>query len=199
MPITDGGGRVIGHIALVDDKPMRGDVLVQPIFQIFSVRAGGEIERMWVEDSLHAERRMKHSVLGQIAEAVITVDADGTIREMNAAAEQLTGWPVADALGRPTEEILQVLDPDTGTAMPSALEHCLARFGEYVSQSNAVLLTRDGRRVPVCQAAAPIPGRDQAVGGAVLLFDRLDRFSPPAAELLPAPIHQIDASADHRG
>ncbi|HSF46912.1 MAG TPA: PAS domain-containing protein [Burkholderiales bacterium] len=52
MPIFDSSGAVIGHIALFDRKPMPDNFLVEPVFKIFAVRAGSEMERLWMETAL---------------------------------------------------------------------------------------------------------------------------------------------------
>jgi hypothetical protein len=44
VPIFDHGGRVIGHIACYDPQPLNPDAPKLPIFTIFSVRAGVEME-----------------------------------------------------------------------------------------------------------------------------------------------------------
>jgi GAF domain-containing protein len=45
----DSGGRVIGHIACADDKPMREDLPHQAILKIFAMRAAMELERVALE------------------------------------------------------------------------------------------------------------------------------------------------------
>jgi PAS domain S-box-containing protein len=49
IPIFDSSGRVIGHLAFIDDKPMREELLVQSIFKIFTARAAAELERGYAE------------------------------------------------------------------------------------------------------------------------------------------------------
>jgi PAS domain S-box-containing protein len=45
VPIIGSGGRVIGHLAFLDRKPMGEEVLVDAIFRIFTARAAAELER----------------------------------------------------------------------------------------------------------------------------------------------------------
>jgi PAS domain S-box-containing protein len=45
----DSAGRVIGHIACADDKPMREDLPHQAILKIFAMRAAMELERVALE------------------------------------------------------------------------------------------------------------------------------------------------------
>jgi transcriptional regulator with GAF, ATPase, and Fis domain/predicted ATPase len=52
-PMVDAGGQVIGHIAVLDERPMEDDTWAASVLSIFSARAGAELER------LHAERELR--------------------------------------------------------------------------------------------------------------------------------------------
>jgi PAS domain S-box-containing protein len=45
MPVFDSLGNVVGHIACLDTKAMPADLPIDPIFHLYSVRAGMELER----------------------------------------------------------------------------------------------------------------------------------------------------------
>lgn len=47
IPIFSSEGQVIGHLAFLDTKEMREDVMVDSVFRIFAARAGAELERQW--------------------------------------------------------------------------------------------------------------------------------------------------------
>ncbi len=49
IPCLDSAGRVIGHIACADDKPMREELPHQAILKIFAMRAAIELERSALE------------------------------------------------------------------------------------------------------------------------------------------------------
>jgi PAS domain S-box-containing protein len=49
IPCLDSAGRVIGHIACADDKPMREELPHQAILKIFAMRAAIELERSAIE------------------------------------------------------------------------------------------------------------------------------------------------------
>src|SRR5437667_1141972 len=46
VPMFDSTGKIIGHFACMDGKPMRQDLPHLALFKIFSVRAAAELERM---------------------------------------------------------------------------------------------------------------------------------------------------------
>jgi predicted ATPase/transcriptional regulator with GAF, ATPase, and Fis domain len=54
VPMYDASGRVIGHLAVLDDEPMVEDARTASILKIFSSRAGAELERLHAEEDLRA-------------------------------------------------------------------------------------------------------------------------------------------------
>jgi transcriptional regulator with GAF, ATPase, and Fis domain len=54
IPLWNAAGRVIGHMVLVDDKPMSEDPLWVSVLQTFAARAGAELEREQASEQLRA-------------------------------------------------------------------------------------------------------------------------------------------------
>ena len=52
VPMFDSSGKIIGHFACMDGKPMRQDLPHLALFRIFSVRAAAELERMLLRRKL---------------------------------------------------------------------------------------------------------------------------------------------------
>jgi len=52
VPMFDSTGKIIGHFACMDGKPMRQDLPHLALFRIFSVRAAAELERMLLRQEL---------------------------------------------------------------------------------------------------------------------------------------------------
>lgn len=53
IPLCAASGSVIGHLAVIDDKPMPKTTAGLSLLNIFAARAGAELERQHVEDDLH--------------------------------------------------------------------------------------------------------------------------------------------------
>src|SRR5438477_8178389 len=51
--------------------------------------------------------------LSAIGEAVLAADREGRVTYLNPAAESLTGWAASEALGRPLEEVLRIINEET--------------------------------------------------------------------------------------
>jgi PAS domain S-box-containing protein len=56
VPMFDSTGKIIGHFACMDGKPMRQDLPHLALFRIFSVRAAAELERTLLREKLEASR-----------------------------------------------------------------------------------------------------------------------------------------------
>ena len=59
------------------------------------------------------ERERSLAILGNVADGIVAVDREGDVVLWNAAAEEITGVPASEALGRaPTDVLQRSLDPD---------------------------------------------------------------------------------------
>jgi formate hydrogenlyase transcriptional activator len=54
VPMLDRSGRVIGHVAIIDDKPMERDEHAVDLVKIFAARAAAELKRQRAETELQA-------------------------------------------------------------------------------------------------------------------------------------------------
>ncbi len=108
--------------------------------------------------------------LQSIGDAVIATDAEGRITRMNATAERLTGWQLADATGHALPDIFWIVDAETRIPSASPADRVLAS-GEIVALSNhTTLLARDGQEFQIADSAAPIRNGAGEIVGVVLVF-----------------------------
>jgi diguanylate cyclase (GGDEF)-like protein/PAS domain S-box-containing protein len=124
-------------------------------------------ERRRVQNELAWEKELAQVTLHSISEGVVTTEPDGRVDYLNPAAEELTGWPLAEARGRPLAEVCVVLDPATRepiTARPGALE----AGGQGCEP--LLLRRRSGEECAVTETLVPILNRDGDALGSVLVF-----------------------------
>src|SRR6266853_3608734 len=57
VPLRDSTQCIIGHLVIIDDKPLARDPLVLSVMETFASRAGVELERMRAFDSLHRQHQ----------------------------------------------------------------------------------------------------------------------------------------------
>ncbi len=101
-----------------------------------------------------------------VRQGLLTIDADGRLTCMSAAAEQLLGWTEAQLRGRNAQEAIQYHRPD-GSDGASAVGRHAGVFGDGPSRRSErdVFVRHDGTIVPVlCSATA------RTEGGIVILF-----------------------------
>jgi len=108
--------------------------------------------------------------LASIGDAVITTDTEGRVTSLNAAAASLTGWPAADAIGKPLDTVFHIVNEETRQPVPNPALRAL-REGTAVGLANhTTLIARDGTERAIDDSAAPIRTDDGGVSGSVLIF-----------------------------
>lgn len=176
-------------------------------FQARELRAAIEVAlaRAALERAQRESDRWFACTLHGVQDGVIVVNADATLRFMNPAAESLTGWSAAEALGRPVDEVVRFAAQEHA---PLAALQAL-REGRAVEVRHArQLLARPGpagspaaRTVMVDESAALVEHDSGRRLGAVLVLrdatERLQRQEQLDAERarLQAVQAQRDAQA----
>lgn len=107
-------------------------------------------------------------VMDALAYGIIATDRDGRVRYLNATAERLTGWSLADARGRLVYSICHVLGADDAP-QPSAAERALQQVGD-VPATAARLRARHGEVRAVETMACLLRARDGAVDGVTMVL-----------------------------
>lgn len=140
------------------------------------------LARQRAEDALRKQSNWLRVTLASIGDAVISTDADGNVVFMNPVAEALTGWPAAEAIGRPLPEVFHIVNEDTRRRAENPALRAL-REGTIVGLANStVLVARDGTERPIDDSAAPIRDETDTQAGAILVFrDVTERRSAEAA------------------
>jgi PAS domain S-box-containing protein len=113
------------------------------------------------------------ATLESIADAVIATDIVGAVTAMNAAAERLTGWSLAEAHRRSIEETMVIRRRSTGELLECPVRRILR--GETVRvedalPEDAVLIRRDGSTVSIADSVAEIREPSGTLSGAVMVF-----------------------------
>jgi len=106
IPLMNADGAVLGHLALIDTKPMMGSEADLSVFRIFAVRAQAEMERMRAEESVRRSEERLASVLASAMDAIITIDETRHITLFNDAAERIFGCARSWAIGQPVDRFL---------------------------------------------------------------------------------------------
>lgn len=92
MPLTDLDGSILGHLAVLDSRPMPKNKRAQAIIQIFAARAGAELQRIRAETEVREREEKLSRILDSAMDAIIELDHNFNILYINAAAEKIFGW-----------------------------------------------------------------------------------------------------------
>ena len=140
-------------------------------------------EGQQVEDALAAEKERLAVTLRSIGDGVITTDIAGNIVLLNRAAENLTGWTVSHAVGRPLSEVFQPLDETTREPLDNPIERVLKADNAFGRGSPTVLVSRAGRERIVMTLGAPVHDHTDSIIGVVLVFRDITENRKLEAEL----------------
>jgi PAS domain S-box-containing protein len=153
------------------------------------------LARQRAEEALRKQADWLRVTLASIGDAVISTDAEGGVTFMNPVAEALTGWPQAEAQGRPLPEVFHIINEETRQPAENPALRAL-REGTIVGLANStVLIARDGTERPIDDSAAPIKDQAGARAGAILVFrDITDRKRAEEAQARLAAI--VESSED---
>jgi len=100
VPLQEPDGTVMGHLAVLDTRPMLEEPRLVAVLQFFAERAAAELRR------LHAERRVKDreeqltSLFGGAMDAILELDGALKVTLANPAAERVLGGSAARLAGR---------------------------------------------------------------------------------------------------
>jgi len=128
------------------------------------------IERTVIADALFVVKERAEVTLNSIGDAVMSTDESCAVSYLNAVAENLTGWSLTEAVGRPVDEVFKLID--AGTRQPVLNPMALAMRENKTAglTPNCMLIRRDGFELAIEDSAAPIHDRQGKVTGAVMVF-----------------------------
>ena len=123
-----------------------------------------------MERQLRENQKWMETTLRCISDAVIATDATGCIRFMNTKAESLTGWKLVDAVSRRLTDVFCLLQSSATAIVTSDLDTIMAKNVVLPKDKDEVLVSNDGRQVPIAQSAALIRDDRGSILGIVVSF-----------------------------
>ena len=99
VPLKDGDGTVIGHLAVLDTRPLPDVPRLITVFELFAERAAAELRRLRVETAVREREEKLARLVDGAMDAIIELDHDLRLTHVNAAAEKVFGRPAAELVG----------------------------------------------------------------------------------------------------
>ena len=122
------------------------------------------------EEKLYLKRELAQITLESIGDAVITTDAYSRIQYLNPVAEQLTGWSVTEARGKPLTEVFHLIDEYTRLAIANPIGRVSRSHKACQLSARNSLVARNGTRYEIEGLASPIMDRQEKLVGTVIIF-----------------------------
>ena len=155
IPVFDRSGTVMGHLAVMDTKPMRDDPRILSVFKIFGVRAGAELERERMDVQLKANEERLRDLFDEAPIAYVHENLDSKFIRANRAAMRTLGITPDQVAGTYGRSFI----PDTPDAQ-QRLKDAFDSIGRGTDTSGIVLELRrkdDGKPLWIKWWSRPDP------------------------------------------
>ncbi|TKB73098.1 MAG: GAF domain-containing protein [Nitrospira sp.] len=156
IPVTSVGGLVLGHLAVMDRKPMALERMDLSVFKIFGARAGAELERMHMEIALKDNEERLRDLFDEAPIAYVYEGVDSKLLRVNRTAMKSLGITADQVEGLYGRDFV----PDTPDAQ-RRLKEAFASVGKGIDTSGVVLELRrkdDGKPLWMKWWSRPDPG-----------------------------------------
>jgi PAS domain S-box-containing protein len=141
VPLVGPEGAVLGVLAVYGREPRNWREEEVEAIAALAGNASALLSNAELYQRVVLERERSVAILGNVADGIVAVDRDGNVVLWNPAAEEITGVPASEALGRAPSDVLQrSLDPDETLEEGRGLIQ-IPRGGEeiWLSVSEAVM------------------------------------------------------------
>jgi len=100
IPLKDIDGKILGHLAVIDRRPIPEEPRVLALFNIFAARATAEMQRLRAEKQVREREEKLRRLFDSAMDAVIEFDENLQVTRMNPAAERAFGCAAEKLIGR---------------------------------------------------------------------------------------------------
>lgn len=156
VALKDTDRKVLGHLAILDIKPMPKNNHLQSIFRIFAARAAGELQRLRAVQEISKQEAKLRRLFEGAMDAIVEWDEQMKITQLNPAAGRLFKIDPSVVTG---EDITSLLTPEGGRK----LEETAGRF------------SRKNHPLPYIWLPDDLTGRDPE-GGVIRMEATLTRY-----------------------
>lgn len=119
---------------------------------------------------VQSEKDKINTMLFSIGDGVFVTDLDGKIVLFNNAAGIISGYTEEEALNQPVEKILKFVLEKDNTPNYTFIEKAVKTGVQAEMANHTLIITKDGRKVPVADSAAPLKNKEGKVIGCVVVF-----------------------------
>src|SRR5207253_5663729 len=107
VPLVGPEGTVHGVLSVYARRARTWRMDEVEALQALAANTSAALSNAELFTSVALDRERSYAILANIADGIVSVERDSRLVLWNAAAERITGVPVADALGRTIEDVVQ--------------------------------------------------------------------------------------------
>jgi PAS domain S-box-containing protein len=123
-----------------------------------------------MESKLKESEKWLSTTLESIGDAVIATDNEGNIKFMNPVAMEVTGWDSEEAMGKPLTDVFRMINEKTGNFIENPVTKVVQNDATMELEEPTVLITKEGKKLPIDDSCAPIRDKNGDVLGVALIF-----------------------------
>jgi diguanylate cyclase (GGDEF)-like protein/PAS domain S-box-containing protein len=152
-------------------------------------------------EAVALENELANATLDSIGEAVLRTDIRGSLTYLNRVAEKMTGWFRGEALGRPIDDVLRLVDSESGAAVDNAVAavvHGDITIAAMISSISCTLVRRDGVELGIENRVTAVSDRAGNVLGAVMVIRDVGVARAASLETWRASQHDVLTNLPNR-
>ena len=143
VPLIDSNGKILGNLAVLDNRPMPEEPRSQVLFRIFAARAAAELQRIQAEAEIRRREEKYRRIVETAGEGFILMNKNLIITDVNEALCQLVGHRRENIIGKSP---LEFATKDFRQFMETNQKEISA--GKY-KEFEGTLVSQNGRNIPV--------------------------------------------------
>ena len=143
VPLMDLDGRILGHLSVLDRRPMPQEPRALALFRIFAARAAAEHQRLRAESEVRESEEKYRRIVETAEEGFLLMDKNLTIGEVNDAYCRMTGYSREEIIGKTPFDFAT---EDYRTFLAANKDELVSK--DYRELEGAVV-AKDGHTIPI--------------------------------------------------
>ncbi len=137
----------------------------------------------YIRSASEKNREKYLKTLMSISDGVMIVDPMGRVEMLNNTAEEMTGWPAREALGKHYSLVFVLEDENDCNRVPDHIEAAFRDNTMKEFDTNVLLVSRDGKKYHLEDSVAPISDEEGQIDGAIVIFRDVTKKKEKRAEI----------------
>jgi len=146
-------------------------MIVSGLVLLYNLRQKGIYRELYIAERKYLQsQEVFRTTLYSIGDAVITTDLNGKVMHMNPVAEELTGWDEQEAIEKLLSEVFNIVNEKTREITENPVEKVLKEGLVAGLENHTLLISKNGKEIPIADSGAPIKNEDGDISGVVIVF-----------------------------